>query len=300
MLDCLPGFSVFGTKEVTLFTAAAASHQDRPTEEEIRKWQGRLDSYAAKLLDLAGYQIRTQVDYHGKSSVPQRILEAARKSDAGYIVIASRGHSKLHNVLLGSTVTSLLQQTDLPVYLIKLREEQESADSENEPKLRCTAPCKDSLEHILYPTDFSDTARIAFDVLSRLADGPTKRITLFHVQASGKVDLTNAAQLEEFNRIDRERLETLSGKLREQTRVDVDIALGQGPAAHLIVDKARLTGATMILMGSQGRGYISDLFLGGVTYHVLRNTPVPVLVIPARRFASKINKPVKSGETTNQ
>jgi nucleotide-binding universal stress UspA family protein len=178
-----------------------------------------------------------------------------------------------------------LQQTDLPVYLIKLREDPESADSSTGPRLQCTASCKDSLEHILYPTDFSDTARIAFDVLRQLAGRPSKRITLFHVQASGQVDLTNAAQLEQFNRIDRERLETLSSEIREKVPVDVDIALGQGPAARLIVEKARLTGATMILMGSQGRGYISDLFLGGVTYHVLRNTPLPVLVIPARRFA---------------
>jgi nucleotide-binding universal stress UspA family protein len=300
ILDCLPGMSEFGTRQITLFTAATVSHQNRPSEEEIRRWQGRLDSYAARLLDSAEFQVGTKVDYHGKSPVPQRILEAARKVGAGYIIIANRGHSKIRDVLLGSTVTTLLQQADLPVYLIKLHEEQEATGTDNVPRLRCTASCKDSLEYILYPTDFSDTARIAFDVLQLLAGEMTKRITLFHVQASGQVDMTNAAQLEEFNRIDKERLERLSSEIREQTRVDVDIALGQGPAARLIVEKARLTGATMILMGSQGRGYISDLFLGGVTYHVLRNTPLPVLVIPARRFAGSHHHQSTGNDTCDQ
>lgn len=339
MVECLPAMSEFGTGQVTLFTAATASQQKRPTEHEIRKWQDRLDSYAARVLDSANVQVATKVDYNANIPVPQRILNAARNAGAGYIIIANRGQRKLREVLLGSTVTALLQQTDLPVFLIKLRLDRkagesvgssDSGDSGNSSDgsnsgnsgdggksgnsgdgsksgnsgdgltLRCTASCHDVLEHILYPTDFSDTARIAFDVLQRLAGGPSKRITLFHVQASGKVDLTNAAQLEKFNRIDRDRLETLSRELRDHTRVDVDIALGQGPAARLIVDKARSIKSTLIVMGSQGRGYISDLFLGGVTYHVLRNTPVPVLVIPARRLSIRSNDPAMPGITSNE
>ncbi len=318
MVECLPAMSEFGTGQVTLFTAATASQQKRPTEHEIRKWQGRLDSYAARVLDSANVQVATKVDYNANIPVPQRILNAARNAGAGYIIIANRGQRKLREVLLGSTVTALLQQTDLPVFLIKLRLDREAGESVGSSDsgdsgdggnsgnsgdgltLRCTTSCHDALEHILYPTDFSDTARIAFDVLQRLAGGPSKRITLFHVQASGKVDLTNAAQLEKFNRIDRERLETLSRELRDHTRVDVDIALGQGPAARLIVDKARSIKSTLIVMGSQGRGYISDLFLGGVTYHVLRNTPIPVLVIPARGVAIEGNQQIPGNEFGNE
>ncbi len=228
------------------------------------------------------FQVTTRVDSDAKTPVPQRILRAARKAGAGYIIIANRGQRKLREVLPGSTVTALLQQCDMPVFLIKLHQD-DTADGNQDPKLRCMTPCHDALKHILYPTDFSETARHAFDTLCQLAAGSSKQITLFHVQASGKVDLTDAAQLEEFNRIDRERLQTLSQELQAQARVDVDIALSQGSAARLIVEKARLAKATMILMGSQGRSYISDLFLGGVAYQVIRNTPVPALIIPARR-----------------
>ena len=282
MLECLPGMKVFGTQQITLFTAATATQQNRPTEEEKHHWQDRLDSYAVRLLDSTKFQVATRVDSDAKTPVPKRILKAAQNAGAGYIIIANWGHSKLREVLPRSTVTALLQQCDMPVFLIKLHQD-DKADAIHGPKLRCMTPCHDALNHILYPTDFSETARHAFDTLCRLAAGPSKQITLFHVQASGKVDLTNAAQLEEFNRIDRERLQILSEELRAQARVDVDIALSQGPAARLIVEKARLAKATMILMGSQGRGFISDLFLGGVAYQVIRNTLVPALIIPARR-----------------
>lgn len=284
MMECLPDLKKFGTKHVTLFTATSISHRKHPTEQEKQKWQGRLDEYAARLRDSGTFgvaTVTTQVDYDSRIPVPLRILKSAREIGAGYIFIANRGHSKLHDVLLGSTVTALLQQSSLPVLLIKLRPDE--SEGHDGPKLSCITPCRDALRHILYPTDFSDTARFAFDILCRLAAGPTERITLYHVQAKGKVDLTDAAQLEEFNRIDRERLQSLRQELQEAARVDVDIALSQGPSVRLIVDKARSVSATMIVMGSQGRGYISDLFLGGVTYQVLRQTPVPVLIIPARR-----------------
>ncbi len=280
MLKCLPELKTFGTDNVTLFTASSVAHPNQPTKDEIRRWQDPLDRYALQLMQADGFQVATKVSYDSKMPVPLRILKTARDVGAGYIIIANRGHNKLREMLLGSTVTALLQQSNLPVLLIKLRPD--APEGSDGPELRCTAPCRDALRHILYPTDFSETARYAFETLSRLATGPTERITLYHVQAKGQVDLTNAAQLEEYNRIDHERLQSLSRELREQARVDVDIALSQGPAAQLIVDKARSVNATMIVMGSQGRGYISDLFLGGVTYQVLRNTPVPVLVIPAR------------------
>jgi len=285
IVTCLPALKEFGTQAVTLFTAAAVAHQNQPTGEEKRKWQGRLDEYAARLGESGTFEVTAQVDYDSKVPVALRILKAAREAGAGYIIIANRGHSKFREVLLGNTVTALLQQADLPVFLIKLR--QDDSDDSGRPVLRCITSCNEAFKHILYPTDFSDTAQFAFGILQRLAPGPTERITLFHVQAKGKVDLTNAAQLEEFNRIDMERLQVLSQELQKAATVDVDIALSQGSAARLIVDKARSVRATMIVMGSQGRGYISDIFLGGVTYQVLRHTPVPVLIIPARRVGAR-------------
>jgi len=37
------------------------------------------------------------------------------------------------------------------------------------------------------------------------------------------------------------------------------------------------------VMGSQGRGFVSESFLGSVSHQVARRSPAPVLLIPAKR-----------------
>lgn len=39
-------------------------------------------------------------------------------------------------------------------------------------------------------------------------------------------------------------------------------------------------GAQMVVMGTQGRGFVREIFLGSVSHGVLRNSSVPVLLLP--------------------
>ena len=281
IIDCLPHVKLFGTQKVTLFTSVSYSRRDEISGTARQKWRDKLDEYAAKLSDATDMQVKTRVEFEMHAYAPQHILKGADNLGADYIIIANRGHNKFRDILLGSTVAELLQRCNLPVYLIKLKADKVS-DS-NEHQLSSVASCQETLKHVLYPTDFSLTAQRAFECLCTFASENVERITLYHVQAKGHVNLKNAALLEEFNRIDLERLRDLKEKLEDTSNADIDVALSQGSATQHIVEKAKSVKATMIIMGSQGRGYISDLFLGGVSYQVLRNTPVPVLIIPARR-----------------
>ncbi|MFA6646937.1 MAG: universal stress protein, partial [Sphaerochaetaceae bacterium] len=40
------------------------------------------------------------------------------------------------------------------------------------------------------------------------------------------------------------------------------------------------SGATMVMMGTQGRGFFKELFVGSVSQFVARRSPIPVLLIP--------------------
>ena len=53
--------------------------------------------------------------------------------------------------------------------------------------------------------------------------------------------------------------------------------------ADLILDRAGANDFTLILMGSNGRGAVKELFLGGVANNVARHAPLPVLFIPGVR-----------------
>jgi nucleotide-binding universal stress UspA family protein len=39
----------------------------------------------------------------------------------------------------------------------------------------------------------------------------------------------------------------------------------------------------LVVMGSQGRGFVEELFLGSVSHNVARHSRAPVLLIPSRR-----------------
>jgi nucleotide-binding universal stress UspA family protein len=63
----------------------------------------------------------------------------------------------------------------------------------------------------------------------------------------------------------------------------VEIQIPYGSPTRLILERARSNEHSLILMGSQGRGFIHEVFLGSVANHIARLAPLPVLFIPAVR-----------------
>ena len=76
--------------------------------------------------------------------------------------------------------------------------------------------CLDYLDNILYCTDFSDTAQRAYEYVEKLVEEGCKNVTILHVQDKTKIDKHFAHELEEFNRIDTERIEVLKERLAQK------------------------------------------------------------------------------------
>ena len=106
---------------------------------------------------------------------------------------------------------------------------------------------------------------------------------MLHVQASGRPGTGDPDKLREFNTIDLGKLKALKKKLQDKTDAEIRILVRHGSPSLQILEMANNVGATMIIIGSQGRGYVQDLFLGGVSMQVIRKAHIPVLTIPAKR-----------------
>jgi len=136
---------------------------------------------------------------------------------------------------------------------------------------------------VLFLTDFSDTAERAFNYVEQIVRSGGRRVTLLHVQDKSRIYGHLEHKLEEFNRIDRERLERMEKRLMELGDAAVSIELPYGLPKQEIVQRAEQGDYSLIVMGTQGRGYFGERFMGSVAYHVARRTVVPTLLIPPLR-----------------
>jgi nucleotide-binding universal stress UspA family protein len=193
------------------------------------------------------------------------------------IVIGTRGSTLAREVLLGGSALQVLQQARVPVLVMHVDILDEDGPT------RCQVACSDFTRHVLYPTDFPDTAERAFAHVERFVESGTRLVALLHVQDQVHIGKHLKDRLEEFNRIDRARLERLKTNLEQKGATDVRIEIPFGSPIPEITRRAKDSGDSAVVMGSQGRGFISEVFLGSVTHQVVRQAPVPVLLIPAAR-----------------
>jgi len=280
IVECLPYFKKLGTEKITLFTSISVPYPGGLSEKSETRMKETMESYRS-IVEKQGYTVSSEVRFNINSYAPREIIDGATDHKADYLIIGNRGHSKVHDLLLGSTASETMQRSHLSIYLIKINATHEKELEDR--KLYCARACRDSLNHILYATDFSETAERAFKTLRDITGQHSERITLFHVQSKGRIGTDDPQKLEEFNAIDRERLEKRKKILQQNTDAEIDIKISYGSTAHEILREADESKATLIMMGSQGRGYVRELFIGGVAYKVMRGSKIPVFIVSAQR-----------------
>jgi nucleotide-binding universal stress UspA family protein len=141
---------------------------------------------------------------------------------------------------------------------------------------------------ILIATDGSPASRAAVEVGLRLARAEGSSVLFLHSETllSEQLFLDNPAE--------RDKLETLlaadhalreAAELAREQGVPFDVELagehGSSKVADAIVGIGAGIGASMIVMGSRGRGAVSGSLLGSVSQEVLKAASVPVVVVHA-------------------
>lgn len=273
VLSCLGQLKALGLEEVVLTHVVYVAHSVGLAETLTEQAQPEL-ARQKELLESQGLCVRTEA----LLGVPAHALaDRADEEDVSAIVIGSHSKSLLHGLLAGSVSLGLLGITTKPVLLVRV---QIASAAEGES---CRLVCARLFEQILFPTDFSETAERAFHYLQHIVGATRSRVTLLHVQDRSRLSPHLLSRLEEFNEIDTERLGRLRDSLLQQGASEVDIKLEFGLALPVILDALAKGNFSLIVMGSQGRGFVSELTLGSVANGVARKAPVPVLFVPTAR-----------------
>ena len=162
------------------------------------------------------------------------------------------------------------------------------------------------IKKILYATDLSENAVHAFSYAVSLANLYGAGITILHVLADfpGEEFITNMINTETWkeikNRQYSEVRDQLIGKRRdhvaikevleafsEEAKADTEdqefvtdeILIRTGAPAEVILEASQELKCDLIVMGTHGHSAFADVLIGSTAKRVVRQSPIPVLVI---------------------
>lgn len=274
LATCISGLLNLGIKEclvtqfLTYSEAVAAS---------VSIAEGELQQYVEGLrqqLQEAGFAAEAKTVAGTSHREAYRLAE---EHGCDLVVVECRYDTIAGEMLAGGVAASVIHHMTVPTLVVRL----EVSDAHGGKRVR-SKPC-DLTGHALFPTDFSENADHAFAYLEELASNGLKHVTLMHVQDNVRIDPHLRDRLDEFNALDRERLNNLEARLLKKGAITVETRLSYGNPSVEILNAVRDTNPSLVVMGSQGRGFVTELFLGSVSHNMVRLSPVPILLIPRPR-----------------
>lgn len=233
-------------------------------EENLRKQKD--------ILIEQGFEVETRVV---SGIMKNEINRIAVEENFSVIAAGIAEQNMMGELVFGGTAHEVIHHASIPVLLIRV--------SGNSDKVPGSDKECNLTDHILYPTDFSDNAGIAFEYVKDMVAKGIKRVTLVHVQDPSKTEPELSHRLKVFNKIDEKRLLDLKNELINKGNVEVDIHLLNGSPSAEILKLIRNLNISLVVMGSQGRGFIKEIYLGSVSHNIARHSSASVLLIPAKR-----------------
>lgn len=229
-------------------------------EQPLRLEAARaLDSLADDVV-AGGGVVRDRLLREGRAM--DEILAAAASSDL--MVLGPRGVNPLRDFFLGSTAERMVRMIECPMLVVK-----------QDPQI--------PYENVFVPVDFSDYSGPALRFASALAPGATLHV--FHaldpaldarLRSAGVADQEITAWRGELEREANASIAELTAGLHGQVTRTVEA----GDARVQITERAAASQCTLIVMGKQGRSWLSEHILGGVTRQVLERAACDVVVVP--------------------
>src|SRR5512135_1546612 len=207
----------------------------------------------------------------------QGIVHAARAEKCDLILMGSHGKTLAREILLGSVSEHTVRHAPVPVLLMKVQVVEQMG------RMVCTFACEHMLRKVLLPTDFSECATQALALARGLRPAGTEELFLMHVQDVRMLRPYLATRIDEFNRVDTERLTALQQEL-EADGFQVQTRLSEGVPFQEILRTAGEEDVGVIVLSTHGRSAIGEVLLGSVSQEVIRRARRSILVVPCAKF----------------
>jgi nucleotide-binding universal stress UspA family protein len=209
------------------------------------------------------------------TGLPGRSLNlVAQKHDASLVVLGTHGKSLWREGVLGSFSSAVLHQASYPILLLPVRVSADRAAP------GCLWRCAELLRHLLVPTDFSEIAAEALIILELLAPRGVARVTLLHALEVQMSEIFSSSLHVTPDAPEYNSLEILKNRLEAAGVPRVQAQVTPGHPVAVILAALQSLDISLIVMGTQGRGFIEEIFLGSVAHNISRVAAYPLLLVP--------------------
>ncbi|MFZ4400340.1 MAG: universal stress protein [Bacteroidales bacterium] len=145
------------------------------------------------------------------------------------------------------------------------------------------------INKVLIALDYDPTARIVAEKGYLFAKSMGAEVILMHVLLDLAYysleylykDPMKLSAVEELNQISLAYLEKTKLRLNDKK---IQILVKEGDFADSILATAIELDADFIIMGSHSKNWFGDIVMGSVTEKVLKNTSIPLLIIPIKKL----------------
>jgi nucleotide-binding universal stress UspA family protein len=244
----------------------------------VAEAQGVLDELAGSARAL-GVQVRA---YTSIGDCASEILGCASAEHIGLIVMATTGRTGLAHVVMGSVTERVVRHAACPVLTVR-----------HDPRavpLPLTPGTLPRVRRLLVPLDGSDLAEAVLPDVIAITKRRGAELLLLRVayaRAPGAAPVAEA-QAEAY-------LAGLAHRLAGEG-LPVRPTVRYGFAPEEILDEIGRQRPDLVAMATHGHTGLTHLLLGSVAEKVLRSSPVPVLLFPARALRPDSARAAAGGE----
>lgn len=148
-----------------------------------------------------------------------------------------------------------------------------------------------SVKTIIAAVDFSDISNEIIEKAGEFASRFSAHLWILHVAAPDPdfvgygVGPKHVRQWRADELHDERKFMQQQADMLKEKGINTSSLLIQGPTAETILKEISKLNADLIVLGSHGHSTVYELLVGSVTEAMLRKSPCPVLVVPARKQA---------------
>lgn len=245
-----------GINKVTLFTVVTKDYPNGREKFDREDYESRLSGHA-DFLENKGLDTEWVLKVEKGAYAPTEILSSMKELDADILVIGNKGHTLLADMLLGSVASEVIHRADVPLLLLRISDK---------PGKGQVSICKNVLQDILLPIDFSEAGDHAMQVFEQ-EELHKSSVMVLNVQTMPREG-------------DSDKIQERVDYLKRIGVKEVESETRHGNVWIEITEYADKQDMSMILMGCHGKGFAEEIFIGSHSHRVARHTSKPLLLIP--------------------